>query len=97
MIEYTSGDHKYTISYSDLREHYYRFVKMSNAEFMKNLPSAIHFACVVCWFKEVGLEASLSDRGVVHQLAHMLEFGNTLATEPLKEIRANFKRILYLS
>ena len=97
MIEYLSGDHKYSISYSDLREHYYRFVSMSNKEFMKALPSAIHFACVVCWFKEVGLEASLSDRGIVHQLAHLLEFGDTLETEPLKEIRKRFKSTLYLA
>lgn len=97
MIEYTSGDHKYTISYSDLREHYHRFVSMSNQEFIKALPSAIHFACIVCWFKEVGPEASLSDQGIVHQLAHLLEFGDTLKTEPLRQVRKNFKSILYLA
>lgn len=93
MIDYRNEGHAYTISYQELREHYHKFVTLSDHDFLEELPKAIHFACVVCWFKEVGAEASISDRGIIHELAHLLDCGTTT---PLQEIREQFKKILYL-
>ena len=96
MIQYKVDEHHYTVSYSELREHYHRFVRMKDSEFMANLPAAAHFACIVCWLKEVGAEASIGDRGIVHMLIHQIEHGDTFPTEPLKETRRVFKKLLAL-
>lgn len=90
------GERRYSIGYSELREQYHAFVRMTDAEFMAKLPSAAHFACVVCWFKEVGLDASVGDRGIVHMLIHLIEHGNTAPNEPLKEVRKLFNSLLKL-
>lgn len=96
MMEYLVGDNKYILHYSEIREHYYKFCSMKDAEFMHNLPAAAHFACVVCWLKKVGMEASIGDRGIVHMLIHQMEHGDVMPTEPLKDVRRLFKKLLVL-
>ena len=71
-----------------------RFTTMNHAEFLRALPDAIHFACLVSWWKGFGQDA-VSDVGIVHQLVHLL----TIPGEPmidLVEIRDQFKRELFL-
>lgn len=65
----------YGISYSELKDHYLRFIRMNDKEFMAALPEVIHFACITCWLKEVGDEASIGEQGIVHELAHLLHHG----------------------
>lgn len=95
----------YGLSYSELRDHYERFVRMSDKAFMAALPEAIHFACITCWLKEVGPEASIGEAGIVHELAHLLHHGNGYAkrqkpgsrTTYIRAIRNQFARTLKLS
>lgn len=98
MIEYLSSGRKYLLSYQQLREDHYRFVRMTDEEFMRSIPDALHFACVVCWLKEVGNEC-LSDTGIVHQLVHLMTIPpDALAQlENLHEIRDQFKLVLNLA
>lgn len=96
MIEYIVGETKYAISYRELREAYSRLTNMDNAAFLKALPEAIHTACVISWFKELPADATIGDRGVVHELAHILHLGETDESEILR-IRALFSKLLELA
>lgn len=76
MITYSpddSGDGKYVISYQSLREDYRRYKAMSDDEFKRSLVQALHFARIVCWFKEAQTQYVLGDTGIIHELVHLLE------------------------
>lgn len=94
-MHYLINGHQYSVSYPDLRNHYARFCEMTDQEFMDNLPAALHLACIVCWFKGVNIDKSLSDEGVVHQLVHLLNINHDQVVQ-LGEIRENFKEVLRL-
>lgn len=95
-MEYIVDGRKFVLSYTDLREDYYRFTSMTDEEFMKNIPVALHFACVVCFLKEVPTYVALSDKGIIHELVHLLHIpdGNTTT---LREIRDLFRDALKLA
>ena len=85
----------YEFSYQTMKKLYDEHVSMTDEEFMKNLPSALHLASFICWFKEIPSYDCLSDKGIIHELIHLLHIPN----EPLiilKEIRELFKEQLKL-
>ncbi len=92
---YKVGGSDYSISYKDLRYQYLKFCAMSNTEFMRRLPKAIHFACIVCWFKEYDPDQTIGDEGIVHELAHLLDIGE-YEKGALRKIRKQFKYLLKL-
>lgn len=95
--EHDPAPRKYILSYSELREHYHRFVNMTDEEFLKNLPSAAHLACVISWLKEGG-QWAVADTGIVHELIHLIESGPSYGDGGvLHEIRDTFKRTLLLA
>lgn len=97
MIEYvTDSGARYLLSYSELREKYFEFVKMTDAEFLANLPAAAHFACVVGWLKELGPAATIGDEGIVHELVHLMHIPETCGGN-LKRIRRSFRDLLMLT
>jgi len=83
---------KYALSYQELKEHYTLFCEMSDDEFNTKLPEIIHFACIVCFLKEVPSYICLSDTGIIHELAHLLHFKDH-DEQPVKlaEIRKQFE------
>lgn len=87
----------YELSYKELKEEYLRHIEMSNEEFMKNLPSANHLANIICWFKEIPTSVCLSDKGIIHELAHLIHLGLDEPTVVLEDIRELFKQQLKLS
>lgn len=93
---YLVDEQKFSISYQELREEYYRFSQMPDEEFLKNLAAAAHLACVICFFKEVPTYVCLCDKGVIHELIHLMHIpeGNTTS---LKDIRAQFDLWLKLA
>lgn len=95
-IYYLQGDQKYSLSYQQLAAEYDRFCAMPDVEFLLNLPAAIHFACFVGWVKELGVEATISDVGIVHELVHLLHLGTTTETSVAK-VREQFASLLKLS
>lgn len=95
-MEYLDDGKKYRLSYQELREEYIRHLEMTDEEFMQNLPSALHLACIICFLKETPTYLTLNDTGIVHQLVHLLHFGDT-PLDPLNEIRALFKLQLNLA
>lgn len=86
----------YDVSYKDLREEYRGHVQMSDEDFMKNLPSALHIASIICWFKEIPTYICLSDKGIIHELVHLLHCPEE-PTVVLKDIRKLFEEQLKLS
>lgn len=94
-IEYLSEGTKFSLSYQDLREHYLNFCDMSDSDFLNNLPDALHLACVICFLKETPTYVCLTDKGIIHELVHLLKEDGT--TTSLQEIRDLFKLTLCLS
>lgn len=96
MMQYLIEGDKYILHYQELKEQYILHIAMSDEEFMKNLPSALHLACVICFLKEIPTYICLSDKGVIHELTHLLQHG-TDELIILKDIRKVFKQQLKLS
>lgn len=96
MIEYNIGKNRYILHYSELRDKYITHLEMSDEEFMKNLPSALHLACIICFLKETPTYICLADDGIVHELTHLLQHGDGDTIE-LKKIRKLFKKQLKLA
>ena len=94
-IEYLSEGTKFSLSYQALREHYLNFCDMSDSDFLNNLPDALHLACVICFLKETPTYVCLTDKGIIHELVHLLKEDGT--TTSLQEIRDLFKLTLCLS
>lgn len=94
-IEYLSEETKFSLSYQELREYYLKFCNMSDTEFLENIPEALHLACIICFLKEIPTYVCLTDKGIIHELTHLLKENST--TTSLKEIRYLFKLTLCLS
>lgn len=94
-MEYLVEGIKYNISYQELKEEYLKHVFFTDEEFMENLPSANHLANIICWFKEIPTSNCLSDKGIIHELAHLLHIKEEPAVD-LKEIRKLFEEQLKL-
>lgn len=94
-MEYLVDGHKFSLSYQELREKYHEFCIMSDEDFMKSLPAAAHFACIVSWLKELPNDCTIGDKGIVHELIHLMHIpeGNTVT---LQQIRELFKKNLEL-
>ncbi len=93
-MEYRVADSHYSISYCALREEHCRQVALSDEEFLQHLPAALHLACIIGWFKELGAEATIGDAGIVHELVHLLD---GCAYASLAEIRGQFAERLRLA
>lgn len=97
-MEYIVDGSRFILNYQDLKEDYFTFINQSDAEFIipQNLIKALHFACIVLYLKEAGPEMTVSDKGIIHELIHLLD----IPEEPLidlAEIRELFKEVLYLA
>lgn len=70
---------------------------MSDEEFLTVLPDALHFACFICFVKELKTEHVLSDTGILHELVHLIcdQRLNAEGTS-LSEVRALFAKELAL-
>lgn len=97
-MEYVIDGRPFAWSYSELRTTYRAFIDMSNEEFLENIGAALHFACFVCFIKEIPGYVCLADTGIIHELVHILEFGpKGPTTLNLEDIRQLFKEQLELA
>lgn len=95
-MEYKVGNSTFSLSYQELRNDYFYYKNLSDADFMKNLIKALHFACIVSYLKENSLESTVGDKGIIHEMIHLLD----IPDEPLidlQEIRNLFNEVLYLA
>jgi hypothetical protein len=94
LIDFYGGEHYYALSYQKLREEHARLCALPDADFLRELPAALHLACIVSWLKELGAEATVGDHGIVHELVHQLHLGTET---PLGTVRAQFAQVLRLA
>lgn len=88
-MEYLVDNKKYSLSYTDLKEKYNLFSKLSLSEFLDRLPEVLHLTCIISYLKEVPSYNTLSDTGLIHELVHLLD----ITDEPLvdaEKIRQKF-------
>ena len=96
MIDYLVRDaageeRRFTLSWRMLQEQHARLCDLADHDFLRELPAALHFACIISWLKELPRDATLGDYGIVHELVHLLHEGTTT---PLSEIRRQFAEVL---
>jgi hypothetical protein len=95
-MDYLVNGSTFSVSYQSLKDDYYRFCGMTDKEFVKRatLLEVLHFCCVCGYVKELGIESTLSDKGVIHELVHLL-LG--IPVQNLREIRAQFEAVMKLA
>ena len=93
-IEYISQGYTFSLSYQELKQHHTRFSEMKDLEFLGNMPDVIHLACIICFLKEIPPYVCLTDKGIIHELVHLLS--DNVTTTPLSEIRELFNTQLRL-
>lgn len=76
---YLVDDSKYVLSYQDLKDRYNQVIKLNESQFKQQLPMILHLACMICYLKEIPASVCLSDKGIIHELIHMLH----IPEEPL--------------
>lgn len=97
-IEYRVDNVRYTLSYSQLKSEHEKLCSLSDEEFRRKLPEAIHLACIISYLKELPSDVILSDRGVIHLLAHQLHIPEDFEVlSEFSEMREKFKSVLALS
>jgi len=94
-MKYLSEGATFDLSYQELRERYFEFCEMNDQSFIDRLPEALHLACIICFLKEIPTYVCLTDKGIIHELVHILS--NTGTTTGLGEIRDLFKKTLCLA
>ena len=88
-IHYTVEGTKYSFNYQELKAKYESVVNYSDEQFMGNLPEIAHLACIVSYFKGLGAQATISDKGIIHELIHLMTDPDE-PTNDLQEIRESF-------
>jgi len=88
-MEYLVEGEKYNLSYSDLKERYINISELPLDKFLLILPEVLHLTCIISYLKEIPTYITLSDKGLIHELVHLLHIGD----EPLvdaEKIRQQF-------
>ncbi len=96
-MDYSVEGSKYSLSYSELREDYLRYKAMLDADFAASAIKILHFSCIVCYLKETSAQAVLIDKGIIHELVHLLDADTKPdALRDLPRIRETFNQICEL-
>lgn len=93
-IVYLEQDYRFIFSYPALKKEYNRFVDMSDIDFLNNLASAAHLACYISYIKELPPEDTIGDKGIVHELIHLMDMDKLY---DVRAIREQFKELLKLA
>ena len=95
-IKYLVDGTEYSLDYQDLKLTYDGIVSLNDEDFMQLLPQIAHLACIVSYFKGLGVQATISDKGIVHELIHLMVDPNE-PTNDLQEIRKSFNEKIKLA
>jgi hypothetical protein len=95
-VEYLVNGKRYILHYQELKARYQDFCGMTDEQFLANLPEATHLAVVISWLKELETEDVLSDKGVIHELVHLIHIPESPELN-LQEIREAFRIKLMLA
>lgn len=88
-VSYVIEGHRFSYWPEKLEEAHRNLCELSDAEFLQALPEVLHLACMLCFVLDTPTHECLSDRGVIHQLAHLIHIGDEPAVE-LRLVREKF-------
>lgn len=94
-MTYLVDGKQYKLDYQELKSEWMRFCEMPDEIFIQNAIHAAHLACIICYLKGLGSEATISDRGIIHELIHLATLGDSVIQ--LVVIREQFKNLLRLN
>lgn len=94
-IHYTVDGTTYSLNYQELKAEYNKVASYSDEGFMKNLPQIAHLACIISFFKGLGTQATIGDKGIIHELIHLMTDPEE-PTNDLQEIREKFNKLIQL-
>jgi hypothetical protein len=94
-MTYITDGRRFSLDYGNLKYEHEKFCRMTDKEFKENVIHAAHLACIISYLKALGEEATIADRGIVHQLIHVAALDD--ATINLNEIRKQFEYLLKLA
>jgi len=94
-VSYDGQKFEYDFSYRECRDLYLKYCRLSDSEFLDKLIEILHFACFVSFLKELSINQTLSDNGIIHQLVHLLHIKNEVSVR-LPLIRKQFEEVLCL-
>lgn len=99
VTDYRGEMRNYGISYTELRDEHRELCSMSTPDWMTHLPRAIHLACVIGWFKELPNDATIGDRGIVHELVHLISatYEGAELQQVIRRVRKQFAEVLRLA
>ncbi|MFG8723735.1 hypothetical protein ACEPUM_10410 [Pseudomonas aeruginosa] len=90
-FQYMSGSKRYSFSYQEALEEYWRVLRLGDDEFAAQLPAILHLSCFICFFKGVPTKTCLTDTGLIHEIAHALHSPDRVTPEVISNIRRLFK------
>lgn len=83
----------YSLSYSQLKEEYILLCEATDEQFLSAIPKVLHLSCIICYLKEVPAYCVLGDTGLIHELAHALEFKDQVN---IRALRRSFETVCKL-
>lgn len=95
-MRYLINGIEYLFDYSHVKSLYERYSTCTDDEFMDNLPNIAHLACFVCYLKGFGNDSTISDKGIIHELIHLMTEPKE-PTNKLQEVRQSFNEKIKLS
>lgn len=97
-FDYKVEGSTYSMDYQQLKNHFIQFKEMSDVDFVAQAIKIFHFASFVCYFKNIPTQTILCDKGILHQLAHLIdEDTKEDAIREISEIRERFNSICALA
>lgn len=88
-IHYLIDGVEYSFNYQELKFRYEDICQYSDEQFMEELPEIAHLACIVSYLKGLGAQATIGDKGIVHELLHLMTEPDE-PTNSLQEVRKSF-------
>jgi hypothetical protein len=97
-FDYKVEGSTYSMNYQDLKSHFEMYKGFNDGQFIDQAIKIFHFASFVCYFKNIPTQAILCDKGILHQLAHLIdEDTKEDAVREISEIRERFNIVCALA
>lgn len=88
--KYRVGETNYEYDPAKLMRTYELICDYSDEEFMDNLAKILHFSSFMCFVLNLSNIETLSDKGIIHELIHLLN-DNTRDYTDIKDVRKKFE------
>jgi hypothetical protein len=94
-MEYIIDGKRFKLSYSELKEEYYKYASMCNEDFIANASKVLHLVCIIAYLKEIPNYLLLADTGLIHELSHIIDSTESVLSN--EEIQTEFINLMKLA